>query len=216
MGLWLQMTACFKDAVNYFESKSKALREKRVSILLTFSVLERINHSFNLFVILPVRHQLRKQHEPLHIVLHVHNDWMNAWQWSFDCGRTCLGFENGFKMVNWSSVGFIEELSLVPCFLNPLTQRHTPGIGSGYCLAPRLAGQDLVLHRPLIPCMATYLTEGTGPSTPSQPWKITALSPLHAFPFSLFSLPPSPKWWFNSLRMLRGFCGALACWDLWA
>lgn len=63
-------------------------------------------------------------------------------------------------MVNWSSEGFIEELSSVACFLNPLTHRHTPGIGSGYIQAPRLAGQDLVLYRLLIPCMAAYLTEG--------------------------------------------------------
>lgn len=70
------------------------------------------------------------------------------------------GRENSFKMVNWSSEGFIEGLSFVACFPNPLTHRHTPGIGSGYSRAPRLAGQDPVLHRPLIPRMATYLTEG--------------------------------------------------------
>lgn len=65
-----------------------------------------------------------------------------------------------FKMVNWTGEGFIEELSFVACFPNPLTQRHTPGIGSGYSQARRPAGQDLALHRPLIPCMAAYLTEG--------------------------------------------------------
>lgn len=75
-------------------------------------------------------------------------------------------------MVNWSSEGFIEELSFVACFSNPLTHRHTPGIGSGYSQAPRLAGQDLVLHRPLIPCMATYLTEGLELHIPRlQTWK---------------------------------------------
>ena len=51
-------------------------------------------------------------------------------------------------MVNWSREGFIEKLlPFVACFLNPLTHRHTPGIGSGYSLAPRLAGQDLVLSQ---------------------------------------------------------------------
>lgn len=69
-------------------------------------------------------------------------------------------------MVNWSSEVFIEELSFVACFPNPLTHRHTPGIGSGYSQAPKLAGQDLVLHRLLIPCMATYLTEGLDLQTP--------------------------------------------------
>lgn len=68
--------------------------------------------------------------------------------------------KTSFKTVNWSSEVFIEELSFVACFPNPLTHRHTPGTGSGYNQAPKLAGQDLVLHRPLIPCMATYLTEG--------------------------------------------------------
>lgn len=76
------------------------------------------------------------------------------------------GSKTRFKMVNWSSEGFIEGLSFVACFPNPLTHRHTPGIGSGYSQAPRLAGQDLVLHRPLIPCMATYLTEGLDLHTP--------------------------------------------------
>jgi len=42
--------------------------------------------------------------------------------------------------------GFMEELSLVACFPNLLTRRHTPGMGSGYSLASRLAGQDLELH----------------------------------------------------------------------
>lgn len=70
------------------------------------------------------------------------------------------GLKTSFKTVNWSSEVFIEELSFVACFPNPLTHRHTPGTGSGYNQAPKLAGQDLVLHRPLIPCMATYLTEG--------------------------------------------------------
>lgn len=63
-------------------------------------------------------------------------------------------------MVDWSSESFIEELSSVAFLLNPLTHRHTPGTGSGYKRAPRLAGQDLVLHRLLIPSTATYLTEG--------------------------------------------------------
>lgn len=69
-------------------------------------------------------------------------------------------------MVNWSSEGFIEELSFVACFPNPLTHRHTPGIGSSYSQAPRLTGQDLVRHRPLIPCMATFLTERLELHTP--------------------------------------------------
>lgn len=66
-------------------------------------------------------------------------------------------------MVNWSSESFIEELSFVAFFLNPLTHRHTPGIESGYKQAPRPTGQDVVLHRLLIPSRATYLTEGRDP-----------------------------------------------------
>lgn len=48
------------------------------------------------------------------------------------------GSKTRFKMVNWSSEGFIEELSFVACFSNPLTHRHTPGIGSGYSQAQDL------------------------------------------------------------------------------
>lgn len=101
--------------------------------------------------------------------------------------RTCTqklyeGLTTRFKTVNWSSEGFIEELSFVACFSNPLTHRHTPGIGSGYSQAPRLAGQDLVLHRPLIPCMATYLTEGLELRTPYLKKYITiSCAPLTRF-----------------------------------
>lgn len=96
------------------------------------------------------------------------------------------GWKTRFKMVNWSSEGFIEELSFVACFPNSLTHRHTPGIGSGYSQAPRLAGQDLVLHRPLIPCMATYLTEGRDLHTP----RLHTLKKYSTISFARFALFP--------------------------
>lgn len=46
---------------------------------------------------------------------------------------------------------------------------------------------------------------------PSSLGLFSVLSLLHYVP--TFFLPT--KWWFKSLRMLRGFCGALASRDLW-
>lgn len=48
MGLWLQMTGCFKGAVNYFESKSKAGRVQGVSMPLTFPLLGYTHYTFHL------------------------------------------------------------------------------------------------------------------------------------------------------------------------
>ena len=54
MGLWLRMTGLFKGAVNYFESKSKAWRgwKEAKHAINIFPIRARINHAFNLFVIL--------------------------------------------------------------------------------------------------------------------------------------------------------------------
>lgn len=186
MGLWLQMTGCFKGAVNYFESKSKAGWVQGVSMPLTFSLLGN-THTAHFIKLTFVWASTIK------------GIWVSSWHTATHCAQKLYeGLTTRFKMVNCSSEGFIEDLSLVACFSNPLTHRHTPGIGSGYSQAPRLAGQDLVLHRPLIPCMATYLTEGLELRTPYMKW--TTLSCLLSCP--RFFLPSSqsgdltPKaWW---------------------
>lgn len=96
-------------------------------------------------------------------------------------------------MVNWSSEGFIEELSFIACFPNPLTHRHTPGIGSGCSQAERLAGQDLLLHRPLIPCnIFDWGAESTHSQT-SYLEKVQHYLFLLASP--VFSPSPSSQWW---------------------
>lgn len=183
MGLWLQMTGCFKGTVNYFESKSKAGQVQGVSMPLTFSLLGytlHISFSWHLCGLL----QLRKYEAFLYRLQ----------------TRACTlhklfeGLKTRFKMVNWSSEGFIEELSLVHAFptLWPIGIHLVLGL-----VTARLTAQDLVVHRLLIPCMVTYLTEGLDLHTLKlHTWKSIAL--LLACPFPVFSSTLFTTWWFTT------------------
>lgn len=130
--------------------------------------------------------------------------------WSLSLHSSGLVFWNGWNTFNWSSMGFYGG-AVFGCVLS---QPIDPEAYTWYEVRLQ-PGFQACRSRPgashtLIPCVATYLTERTGPSTSSLPWKMTT----HAYARNLSV--PSPKWWFNSLRMLRVFCGALACWELWA
>lgn len=94
---------------------------------------------------------------------------------------------------------FIEELSFIACFPNPLTHRHTPGIGSGCSQAERLAGQDLLLHRPLIPCK---IFDWGAESTHSQTSYLEKVQPyFFLLASAVLSHSPSSQWWL----VLRGW-----------
>lgn len=81
---------------------------------------------------------------------------------------------------------------MLHAFFNPLTQRHTPGFGSGYSQAPGLAGsRPIVLHTGLIPGIATYLTEGLDLRTPRLQ-NMKKYGPISRYVIPL-SLSPTPS-----------------------
>lgn len=130
MGLWLQMTGCFKGAVNYFESKSKPgcvclwvcvrgrgdVQLQGVSMPLTFPSIRihtlHISFSWHLCRLLQLRLYGAFCNLSQHMLVHQ--------------GGCLRELKVGFKMVNWSSEGFIGELSFCCMLFQPFDpQAHT-------------------------------------------------------------------------------------------